>query len=135
MTAVIAAENVLWFYIAMGDAVFMTVFNGGEYLQEGVADLGFLRAIVVGSNSGEEIATAVEVEDEEISGEAAMDTVVTKADIGIEGDRMGNIFVVLDVLLRVELLCRTVGRLMNPGDHLDRDLPVGFRVFSRIDGS
>jgi len=89
---------------------------------------------VVGSNSGEEIATTVEVEDEEISGEAAMDT-VTEADVGVEGNRMGNIFVVLDVLLHVELLCRTVGRLTNPGDHLDRDLPVGLGVFSRIDGS
>ena len=135
MTAVIATEDILRFYIAMGDAVFMTVLDCGKHLQEGIADLGFLRAVVIGSNSGEEIATAVEVEDEEISGEAAMDTVVTKADVGVEGNRMGNIFVVLDVLLHVELLCRTVGRLMNPGDHLDRDLPMALRVFSRIDGS
>ena len=48
---------------------------------------------------------------------------------------MGDVFMTLDVLLRVKLLGRTVGRLIAPGDHFDRDLPTSPRVFSYVDGS
>ena len=105
MTAVFTTQDILWFDISMEDPVFVTVLDGGKHLQKCVANLVFLSSIVVGSNRGKKIATAVEVEDEKISGEVSMDAVVTEAGVGIEGDRMGNVFMVLDVLLRVELLC------------------------------
>lgn len=134
MPAVFAAEDVLRFNIAVGDAMFMTVLDGRKYLQERIADLVFLRAVVVGCDSGKEITTTVEVEDEEISGEATVDAVMTEVDVRVEGDCVCDVFVPLDVLLRVELLGRTVGRLVDPGDHLDRNLPVGLGVFSNVDG-
>ena len=59
---------------------------------------------MVGSDRSEKIATAVKVEDEEITREAGMDAMMTEAYVGIEGDCMGNVFVILDVLLSVKLL-------------------------------
>ena len=61
----------------------MAILDGREHLQERIADLVLLGAITVGSDSREKIAAAVEVEDEKISGEAAVDAVVAKADVGI----------------------------------------------------
>ena len=104
MTAVLAAEDILRFYIAMGDAVFVTILDGRKHLQERIPDLVLLRSIVVGSDSGEEIAAAVEVEDEEISGETAVDAVVTEVDVGIEGNCMGDVFVTLNIFLHIKLL-------------------------------
>lgn len=83
MTTVLAAEDILWFDIAMGNAMLMAILDSREHLQERIADLVFPGAITVGSDSREEIAAAVEVEDEKISGEAAVDAVVTKADVGV----------------------------------------------------
>ena len=90
---------------------------------------------MVGSDSSEKIAATVEVEDEKISGEATVDAVVAETNVGIEGDRVGDIFVILDVLLRVEFLGRTVGRLIAPGNDFDGNLAVSFRVFGYIHGS
>lgn len=103
MTAILAAEDVLRFDIAMGDPVFMTVLDGGKDLQKCVADLVFLCSVVVGSDRSEKVSTAVQVEDEKICGEA-VDAMVTDADVGVEGDCMCNVLVILDVLLHVELL-------------------------------
>ena len=90
---------------------------------------------MVGSDRSEEITAAVEVEDEKISYEAAVDAVVTQAEVGIEGDCMGNVFVILDILLHVELLSRTARGLDTSGDHFNRDLLVSLGVFSYIDGA
>jgi hypothetical protein len=90
VTAILAAEDILWFYIAMGDAVFVAILDGRKHLQERIPDLVLLGSIVVGSDGSEEIAATVEVEDEEIPSETAVDAVVTEVDVGIEGDCMGN---------------------------------------------
>jgi hypothetical protein len=108
MTAVLAAKDVLWFDVAMRNPVFVTVLDCRKYLQECIADLVFLRSVVVGSDRSEKIAAAVKVEDEKISGKSALDAMVTEADVGVEGDCVGDVFVSLDVLLGVELLGRTV---------------------------
>lgn len=90
---------------------------------------------MAGANRSEKITAGVEVEDEKVTGEAPVDAVVTQMEVGIEGDRMCNVFVALDVLLHVELLGRTVGRLNTPWDHFNRDPPAGLDVFSDIDRS
>jgi hypothetical protein len=82
----------------------VTVLDGRKHLQECIANLVFLRSIMVGSDRSEKIAAAVQVEDEKISGETAVDAMVTEVDVGVEGDCMGDVFVILDVLLHVELL-------------------------------
>ena len=83
MTTVLATENILWFDIAMGDAVLMAILDGRKHLQERIANLVLLGTVVVGGDSSEQIAAAVEVEEEKIPGEAAVDAVVTNADVGI----------------------------------------------------
>ena len=86
MTTVLATKNILWFDIAMGNAVLMTILDGRKHLQERIANLVLLGAVVVGRDSSEKIAATVKVEDEKISGEAAVDAVdavVAKADVGI----------------------------------------------------
>jgi len=104
MTAVLTAEDVLWFNVSMKDPMVVTVLDGRKHLQKCVANLVFLSSIVVGSNRGKEIATTVEVEDEKVPSEAGVDAVVTEAGVRIEGDGMGNVFMILDVLLFAELL-------------------------------
>ena len=104
MTTVLAAENILWFDVAVGDAVLMTIIDGGKNLQECIADLVLLGAIVIRGNSVEKIAAAVEVEYEKISREAAVDAVVAETNVGIQGNGVSNVFVTLDVLLCVKLL-------------------------------
>jgi hypothetical protein len=80
VATVLATEDILWFYIAMGNAMLMAILDGRKHLEERIANLVLLGAVIVGSDSREEIAAAVEVEDEEISGEA-VDAVVAKADV------------------------------------------------------
>jgi len=104
VTAILTAENVFRFNITVGDTMFMAVLDGRKHLQKYIADPVFLCAVMIGSDRSEEITAAVEVEDEEISGEAAMDTVVTKANVGVEGDCVGDVFVTLDLLLHMEFL-------------------------------
>lgn len=115
--------------------MFVTIFDGRQHLQKCIADLFILCSIVIGSDRTEEITAAVEVEDEKISGEAAVDAVVTQAEVGIEGDCVGNVFVILNILLHVELLSGTARGLNTPGDHFNRDLFVSLGVFSHIDGA
>ena len=83
MTTVLAAEDILWFDIAMGNAMLVAILDSREHLQERIADLVLLGAITVGSDGREEIAAAVEVEDEKISGEAAVDAVMAKTNVGV----------------------------------------------------
>jgi hypothetical protein len=80
VATVLATEDILWFDIAMGNAMLMAILDGRKHLEERIANLVLLGAVIVGSDSREEIAAAVEVEDEEISGEA-VDAVVAKADV------------------------------------------------------
>ena len=83
MATVFATENVLWFNIAMGNSMLMAILDGRKHLQERIANLVLLSAIVVGSDSCEKITAAVKVEDEKISSEAPVDAVVAQADVGI----------------------------------------------------
>ena len=83
MTTVFTTENVLRLDVAVGDAMLMTILDGGHHLQERIANLVLLGAIVVGSDSSEKIAAAVKIEDEKISCEAAMDAVVAETNVGI----------------------------------------------------
>lgn len=88
----------------MEDPVFMTVLDGGKHLEKCVADPIILRSIVVGSDRGVKVAAAVKVEDENVAGKAAVDALATKVDVGIKGDCVGNVFVILDFLLHGELI-------------------------------
>jgi len=84
--------------------MFMAILDGRQDLEERIANLVFLGAIMVGSDSREEIAAAVKIENEKISCETTMDAVVSEVKVGIQGDCMSDVFMSLYVLLCVKLL-------------------------------
>lgn len=105
VTAILTAEDILRFDVAMENPVCVTVFDSREHLQKRFADLVILRSITMGSNGSEEVAAEVQVEDEKITGERAVEVVAVELDVGIDGDYTGDVFVTLDQALHIELLC------------------------------